>query len=196
MIRIGQGAPQFRIYTTIKSAHSYDETDTGGVLPLKGIDGANREGWLNPKYPVINLPYCEKIIEKFTPNNIVHKLQGATDARTMGYEYEVTLDYAGFLDGDTLRNMAHLFEHREDLPYIDGMGTSQVEAGSMYQIYFLPRIDTLNSAVGSHTSPEDSRSFRVYVDEGFEMSLIPGQGHSGFKLKLKGMDTVRTIPLG
>ena len=186
MIHIGEGRPQFRIYSTIRTAHSYDD----GVF---GMDGATQEGWLNPKFAPILMPFCETLIEKFTPNQIVHELQHGKDALTQGYNYEALLKYDEFLSPETLKALSPLFKPRGDMIYIAGDGSTQVQTGSVYQIYFVPRFDRLNTAVGSHTNAEDSRAYRVFLDDSFSLQLIPGQGHKGFSMKLVGMDIIRNM---
>lgn len=169
-IYIGEGKPQFRIYQTVADAYTNWTATTG--------------------YTKIDLPYCEKIVETFTPNQIVHELQHGKDALPMGYDYSALLDYSGFISGDTLMSLAPLFQNRGEIVYPNPSGGFSILPGNTFQIYFIPRVDILS------TTPENSRAFRVYIREAFDLSMIKGQGHSGFKLTVDGMDLVRSIPLG
>lgn len=121
----------------------------------------------------INLPYCEKLTETFTPVAIIHKVQGGKLALKIGYEYSCSLNYAGYVDGQTLL----------DLQPILSISTPQ-EGNSGTRVVLVPRVD----AIG--------RNFNVLLVDSLSLSAImPDVGHEGFVLKFDGLDLLGSIPM-
>lgn len=59
----------------------------------------------------IDLPYCQHLIESWTPDFLTNKLQnGNISIRKRGFYYSAVLDYAQFADGSLVEDFAALFK--------------------------------------------------------------------------------------
>lgn len=122
------------------------------------------DGW------IADLPYCNKLTEKFTKYSLVHKLfRGRRETKDFGYYYECNLDYSKHVWGDTIFDLKHHL--------------NVVETKSLI---LMPRADR----------PEFN--YRVYLkpDAGIQLALFGNaQGHEKFSLTYEGKDLIQTFPI-
>jgi hypothetical protein len=122
---------------------------------------------------IVNLPYCEKVVETFTPVTIIHKVQGGKLALHIGFEYSCKLDYSNYADGQTLLNLQPSFTF--STPQEGNLGT---------RLILIPRLDAFG------------RNFNVTLVDPVSLSTVwPNIGHEGLVLKYDGLDILGTIPM-
>lgn len=104
-------------------------------------------------YVQIDLPYCQSLIEKWTPDFIYKKrFNGDISRMKRGYYYSAFLDYSGFADSGLVSSLRGLY------------------LLSTNQILFYPRVDNLSVVYNVDISPDT------------EFQLMQAKRHSGHKL--------------
>ena len=119
----------------------------------------------------INLPYCERLVEKFTEvYTEEYELYdtGELTSDLRGYRYAAELDYKKFTDVATLNSLEPLF-------------TASVVNGD--DIYLFPRADS-------------SVNYKVKTDGGINLwQKTFHKGHGGLVLKFRGRALLTKIDL-
>lgn len=120
------------------------------------FQGCFRDGW------VIDLPYCEELLETFTPNQLLHELAWyRREALFFGYSYKARLDYKQFIDANTLLSLRPALNKREDDALI-----------------LVPRID------------RPGRQYNVLFDDAVQLSRHVERGHKNVVLTFAGTESV------
>ena len=118
---------------------------------------------------VVDLPYCGRLTEKFTPDFIVKKMyqNGSIRRRKRGFYYSATLDYGRYLKKADMRVLEYLFTTE-----MNGCG-------------FYPRRDNTAVLYNVDIDPEASIEF---------FQLAKHQGHGGVVINIIGTARVSKIP--
>ena len=115
----------------------------------------------------IDLPYCQKLNESFTPDFIVKKMLNGNIVRIKrGFYYSASLDYARYLHKDEMEIIRYLFEKT-----MNGCG-------------FYPRRDNTAILYTVDIDPESAISF---------YQLQNHQGHGGVVINITGITRVDDI---
>jgi hypothetical protein len=115
----------------------------------------------------VNLPFCEKLTETFTPGYVIHEVQRGILVKEKGWEYRARLDYTSYLEGIVLLDL------QKSLEMIFGFDEGENER----KLVLVPRIDC----------PE--RHYNVIFEKPFSMSTIfPDVGHSDVVFEFRGCD--------
>lgn len=110
----------------------------------------------------LDLPYCQALVETFSPDTLVKKMfSGEIRLRKRGFYYQALLDYSGYIHKDELSLLRHLF---------------RVDTQSMI---FYPRVDNLSIAYSVNISPDAEIEFR---------QIQKHQGHRGVQVLLVGLE--------
>ena len=157
-----------------------DDEDTWGVLQsfVNGTNTLTVDAWSNGlpeaaqdvelKGRYIDLPYCQKLNESFTPDFIVKKMLNGNIVRIKrGFYYSASLDYARYLHKDEMEIIRYLFEKT-----MNGCG-------------FYPRKDNTAVVYTIDIDPESAISF---------YQLQNHQGHGGVVINIMGITRVDRIP--
>lgn len=149
-------------------------TETGGDLltvdgwHLNNVPAVGKACWIQNIW--IQLPYCQRLTEFWTPDFIVHKLfNGNIKTNKRGFYYSANLDYSGYAHKDTIQLFRPLL--RTDSS----------------NIYFIPRAD--NEAI----------RYKVDLSPESQIALNQIQQHSGhrsFMIDLIGTERLTFIQLG
>ena len=116
----------------------------------------------------IDLPYCQRLTESFTPDFIVKKMLNGNIVRIKrGFYYSASLDYARYLHKDEMEIIRYLFEKT-----MNGCG-------------FYPRRDNTALYYAIDIDPESAISF---------YQLQNHQGHGGVVINITGITRVDRIP--
>lgn len=116
----------------------------------------------------IDLPYCQRLTESFSPDYIVKKmLSGEMRYIKRGFYYRATLDYSGFFHKDEMEIIRYLYE------------------ASMNGCGFYPRVDNTAVLYNVDIDPESEISF---------YQLQRHQGHGGVVINIVGIGRVARIP--
>jgi hypothetical protein len=125
---------------------------------------------------VIDLPYCNKLTETFTPVVIIHKVQGGKLALECGHDYSCKLDYSDLIDGQDLLNLQ---------PALTFSTPSGTNLGT--QLVLIPRLDCFG------------RNFNVCLADEINLSTVfangSNAGHSDLILTFTGLDRLGTVPM-
>ena len=117
----------------------------------------------------LDLPYCNRLSESWTPDFIVKKmLSGEIRRNKRGYYYSARLDYTTYLHKDNLELLIDLFDNK---------------FGSFL---FYPRADNTSIYYTVDISPSSSMSYH---------QLKQHQGHGGVIIDITGLGRVSKIPL-
>lgn len=114
----------------------YGGTPTNGQI-------CYRDGW------VIDLPYCQELVETFTPDQLVHHLyRSRKSALFFGWGYEAQLNYAEYIDANTLLDLRPAMSKRTDdalvlIPRID-------RPGRQYNVIFNGEVDLARHQMQGH----------------------------------------------
>jgi hypothetical protein len=120
----------------------------------------------------ILLPYCEKLTTTREVVQTVHDVQGGKLSAGYGWRYSFTLDYSGYIDGQTLVDMANMFA----MAGITASPTLPSPWETRRALVLIPRIDA------------QEISHNVIFTGGFSESIIPGIGHKDVVFEFVGMD--------
>jgi hypothetical protein len=113
---------------------------------------------------VIDLPYCQKLTERWTPDMVIRKrLNGKIRTKKKGFYYSATLDYSRYIGADTLSILRPLF------------------STNTKSILFYPRVD--NSKIFYVVDISPDTAFELY-------RLQNHQGHGGFMIEIIGLDRI------
>jgi hypothetical protein len=116
----------------------------------------------------IDLPYCQRLTESFTPDYIVKKMiSGEIKYIKRGFYYRATLDYGRYLHKDEMEIIRYLYEST-----MNGCG-------------FYPRIDNTVIFYSVDIDPESEISF---------YQLQSHQGHGGVVINIRGIERLARIP--
>lgn len=116
----------------------------------------------------IDLPYCQRLTESFTPDYIVKKMyDGTMRYIKRGFYYRATLDYSGYFHKDEMEIIRYLYE------------TSMNGCG------FYPRKDNTAVLYSVDIDPESEISF---------YQLQRHQGHGGVVITITGIQRIARIP--
>jgi hypothetical protein len=117
----------------------------------------------------IDLPYCQSLIERFTPEDIVRKLYNGGLARTRkGWRYSAILDYGRYATKEMIQKLRWLY--RNDSPDF---------------FWFYPRLDNLAVV------------YKVTLDPEYVVQLQQRQRHTGhlfFNILLIGYERLNNLP--
>ena len=117
---------------------------------------------------VIDLPYCQRLTERFTPDFIVKKMLNGNIRRIKrGFYYSATLDYGRYLKKADMRVLEYLF------------------TASMNGCGFYPRKDNTSILYDIDIDPESSIEF---------YQLAKHQGHGGVVINIVGIKRIPKIP--
>ena len=154
-------------------------TDTWGVIQsfVASTKVLTVESWSNGN-PVagdvdlvgryIDLPYCKRLTESFTPDFIVKKMLNGNIIRIKrGFYYSASLDYGRYLHKDEMEIIRYLFQKS-----MNGCG-------------FFPRKDNTAILYTIDIDPESAISF---------YQLQNHQGHGGVVINITGITRVDRIP--
>lgn len=134
--------------TVIVSSWNNGNPDVDAVVNFKDI--------------VIDLPYCERLTERWTPDTfIVKRLNGYIRTKKRGFYYSATLDYSKIIKSNILSKLRHLFR-------IDRT-----------EIYFYPRRD--NTKIYYRVDISESNVLELY-------QLQHHQGHGGVLIEIFGLE--------
>jgi hypothetical protein len=143
--------------------------DTSDVLTVESWSNGNPEVTKSLRFQgrIIDLPYCQRLTERYSPDFIEKKLLGGRIVKDKrGFYYSATLDYSGFFHKDEMEIIRHLFD------------------SSMNGCGFYPRKD--NTAV----------FFSVDISNDSEISfyqLQRHQGHGGIAIHIFGIERIPKI---
>lgn len=116
----------------------------------------------------IDLPYCQRLTETFTPDFITKKLLSGNIVRIKrGFYYSASLDYARYFHKDEMEVIRRLFNK-----IMNGCG-------------FYPRVDNKALFYAVDIDPESSISF---------YQLKNHQGHGGIIINIIGTQRLASIP--
>lgn len=116
----------------------------------------------------IDLPYCQRLTEYFTPDYIVKPmLNGDIRLLKRGFRYRATLDYSGYLHKDEMEIIRYLYDKN-----MNGCG-------------FYPRRDNVGLFYTVDIDPESEISF---------YQLQRHQGHGGVIINIIGINRLDKIP--
>jgi len=149
-------------------AQSYvDGTETITVDAWSNDNPANgKKVFLIGRY--IDLPYCQRLTETFTPDYITKKmLNGEIKYIKRGFYYSAVLDYGRYLHKDEMEIIRYLYE------------------ASMNGCGFYPRKDNTAILYSVDIDPEGSISF---------YQLQNHQGHGGVIINITGIERLSRIP--
>lgn len=97
------GLPDLEVYGRITAVN--DTTDTITVAEWIGGTPTNANAFVVDGY-VIDLPYCYALVERFVPDQTVHRLYRSRKSSVFyGWQYRATLDYSQWISADTLISM-------------------------------------------------------------------------------------------
>lgn len=154
------GLPDLYVYARVVSVDEATSTITvdswvGGTPEPNNAYRVN--GWC------LDLPYCESIVQKFTPHHLVHPLwRKRVETRFYGYEYEAALSWATRIKADDVYYMVELLNQSED-----------------DRIVLVPHTD------------KPGYAYNVYLADALEVSPFGlAGGHKGFALTFKGKHLV------
>lgn len=117
---------------------------------------------------IINLPYCDQLVETFTPDNIVKKLNGGAISITKrGYYYSALLDYGKRFPLTEIQKLDDLYDKDRTLV-----------------LTFYPR----TSSVGYTVDVDPEADFKM-------MQMTFHRGHKGIQIKLIGIVRIDEIDL-
>ncbi len=101
---VRSGFPNLEVYGRITAVN--DTSDTVTVAEWIGGTPTNGQVVTVDGY-VVDLPYCENLIETYSPDQLIHNLFRSRKASVFyGWKYSAVLDYATWVAADTLINMA------------------------------------------------------------------------------------------
>ncbi len=110
---------------------------------------------------VIDLPYCQRLIERWTPEVLtVKRLNGRIRKKKKRFYYSATLDYSQYLGGDKLSLLRHLFRTDRN------------------EIIFYPRVDNNNLYYNVEIADD---SLEIY-------QLQHHQAHGGIRIQIIGLE--------
>lgn len=116
----------------------------------------------------IDLPYCQRLTEYFTPDYIVKKMyDGTMRYIKRGFYYRATLDYSGYFHKDEMEIIRYLYDNS-----MNGCG-------------FYPRADNTALFYSVDIDPETEISF---------YQLQRHQGHGGVVITIQGIQRIARIP--
>lgn len=116
----------------------------------------------------IDLPYCQRLTESFTPDYIVKKMyDGTMRYIKRGFYYRATLDYSGYFHKDEMEIIRYLYDNS-----MNGCG-------------FYPRADNTALFYSVDIDPETEISF---------YQLQRHQGHGGVVITIQGIQRIARIP--
>jgi hypothetical protein len=127
---------------------------------------AHVNGW------VIDLPYCRKLVETFSPDVLIHELYAGDagskfETEFRGWKYGAVLDYSDYLSGDVMLDL--------------GPALSQKLTD---QLALIPRKD------------EPAFVYNVFYDGPVDMALFGRTpGYQGVVLTFRGQENVPSWPL-
>lgn len=147
-------------------------TDTAGhfltVLSWENGIAANGKDCFIQGYR-LDLPYCQRLTEIWTPDFIVQKLyNGNIHRRKRGFYYAASLDYAGYAHKDTIQLFRQLL---------------RINAT---EIYFYPRQDNTALVYKVDLSPESE----IVLNQ-----IQQHAGHRSFIINLIGVERLTEVPL-
>jgi hypothetical protein len=117
----------------------------------------------------LDLPYCQRLTEIWTPDFIVHKLyNGNIYRKKRGFYYAASLDYSGYAHKDTVQLFRQLLR-------IDKT-----------EIYFYPRVDNTSLVYKVDLSPESE----IVLNQ-----IQNHAGHRSFIINLIGVERIPEIRL-
>ena len=121
----------------------------------------------------IDLPYCQRLTESFTPDFIVKKMVDGSIRRTKrGYYYSASLDYQRYL-------------HKDDMQLLRDLYNSTISTASSGGYVFYPRLDNTALLYDVDVDPDSLISF---------YQLKQHQGHGGVVIKIVGLQRLAEIP--
>lgn len=169
---------EFSIYIGTIITPTYDNVLHGWGKPFFEIWKA--DGTWDYAFEV---PYPMALIEKWTPETIVHKLyNGRKYFKCKGFWYSCVLDFSAWTKKETIMKFARLFSSERAYP--DGSDKAVV--------IFYPR--HYNVDVGGNTS----YNYKVELDPESELELQQSQNHYGhrlFQVRLIGVERLSKIPI-
>jgi hypothetical protein len=142
---------------------------TGVITVLSWSNGnPNAGAVVELKGRYVDLPYCQRLTETFTPDYIVKKmLRGKIIMVKRGFYYSATLDYSGYLHKNEMQIIRYLYE------------------SSMNGCGFYPRRDNTSVLYTVDIDPESQISF---------YQLQRHQGHGGVIINIIGTERLLRIP--
>jgi len=119
--------PSLEVYGRITAVN--DSTDT--ITVAEWVGGTPTDGQVvTVDGYVIDLPYCQGLVETFSPDQLIHSLYRSRKASVFyGWKYSVTLDYSVWIAADTLINLSQALNISAGdkivlIPRVDKPGTS------------------------------------------------------------------------
>lgn len=146
-----------------------DTTDTLTIVSTWSNGTPNNGKLVYIKGRLVDLPYCQRLTERFVPDFIVKKMfDGSIRRIKRGFYYSATLDYARYFHKDEMQILKYLYEKT-----MNGCG-------------FYPRLDNTAVLYTVDIDPESEISF---------YQLKNHQGHGGIVINIVGITRVANIPL-
>lgn len=152
--------PPLEVYARVVSVN--DTTDVITVAEWVGgtptdTNAFTVNGW------VIDLPYCQSLVEEFEPDQLIHNLyRSRRSAKFFGWQYSARLDYAAWISADTLIDAGVIFNLEED-----------------DELVLVPRVD------------KPGYNYRVLYDGPIPISRFgKAAGHKGVVLPFRGTANV------
>ena len=154
------GSPSLEVYARITAVN--DTTDTITVAEWIGGTPTNAQPFVVDGY-VIDLPYCYALIEKFSPDQLIHRLWRSRKSSVFfGWGYGAHLDYSQWIAADTLIDMYHALN-------ISGAD----------KIILIPRVD------------KPGNNYNVIYDGDINIQRFgKGPGHRGVSFAFVGTENV------
>ena len=173
------GLKNFRVHSlssgALTRAKVVSYNDTTDVLTVDAWDNGtpsdSQATYLQSKR--IDLPYCQRLTESFTPDFIVKKMLDGTIRRTKrGYYYSASLDYQRYL-------------HKDEMQLLRDLYNSTISVASNGGYFFYPRVDNTALLYSIDIDPDYAVSF---------YQLKQHQGHGGVIIKIVGLNRLASIP--
>jgi len=134
-----------------------------------GTPDNTANNWIQSKR--VDLPYCQRLTEVFTPDFIVKKMETGDIRRIKrGFYYSATLDYARYFHKDEMEILRDLFDKKYD---------------GQYDFAFTPRLDNPAASYYVDIDPEAQVSF---------YQLKSHSGHGGIIIPIVGIERIEKIP--
>lgn len=163
---VNAGFEPMKVYGRITKVDTTNKTLTVdawvGATPTAGqlfmVDG-----WIS------DMPRTEKMIETFTPYQLVHQLyRGRKATKQFGYEYQCSLDYHTYISGDSLLDLKNQLQ--------------SLFQGDTRDLILVPRKD------------RPGTNYRVYITDPLKLSIHPSfMGHEAFMFGFAGKELVQNI---
>jgi len=121
------GYPDLEVYGRITAA----DVDTDTITVAEWVGGTPTDSQIiTVDGYVVDLPYCQALIETFTPDQLIHRLWRSRKSSVFyGWQYAAKLDYGTWIAADTLIDMYHALNLSEGdklilIPRVDKPGNS------------------------------------------------------------------------